>query len=196
MEKEKERFDIHHLKAKEYSSCTKFFLPSLLIDSKITSFQTLFKLGFINCYLNDNTKGYKNYEKDGVLLLFNPSVSFKENSWDLLDDVITKKSNYICSLSYNYCIEAYWMRISDKFLPNMRYYYKKGFYSQMSKNLIPYLNDTERRIIQKEPNFQKGKELEMGLAEGEMDNLELASIPSKSDWLLDLSKYIKNEETK
>jgi hypothetical protein len=186
------RVDLHKLLKPEgkYSSCTKFMLYSAKLPASIISYDTLKRLGFIDVFLYDETEGNQSYYKDCILLVFNPSVSFWEGDYGKLKDLMKSRPNFLKEIEYGYCVGGFWLKIGEEFGKNLRWYYKKGLYSQFPKRYIDSLNDTEKRICSMDENYRVGLEKKLGVDEGGLEGIELASIPERKDYTF---KFIKDD---
>ena len=181
-----ERVDLHHLHKDGYSSCSIWLLPSVLLNPKITDWQILNKLGFVNCYLYNKVEGMKEYHKDGILIILNPSYSFYQEDWQSFRGVIEEYKNFIEFIDFGNLIFGFWMGISPQFLPNVRYYYKLGKFSLINPKYISYLNEREKKIVLQDELYRKKLEFDLGLEEDELLGEELASKPSPEEYIFKL----------
>lgn len=195
---EEKKGNLHEVLKKngEYNSCTRMLLPSIMLPIPQFSLEGMKILGFINCYLIDKTEGMKNFHKDGILLLFCPSVSFFEERWEFFIQLVKGRSNFIELIEYNDYLFGIWMGVDKKYLPNLRWYYRKGFYSEFPKNLIPFLPEKEAKIVKRDELYQRSIEISLGLEEGELNNVELKSIPEPEEYTINLTNYIKKKDEK
>lgn len=191
--KEQERVDLfeYYKKSGKFSYTSRFLLPSIDLNEKISDYELLRRMGMINIFLYDKTEGFAEYHPNSLLLIFNPSVSFYEEHWEDFSNLIKSYPNFICENYYDYCIYGYWMRIHNKFGDRLRYLVKLGKFSLFPKNYVTFLHENEQKICNRDYNFQKRLEIRLGLKEGSLDDKELASIPDKEEYTF---KYIKNEE--
>lgn len=183
------RKDLSILRKDGWSSASRFLLPSILLSPRLTNFDVLKKMGFINLFLYDETEGKQKFYKDSVGLLFNPSYSFFENDWNEFIEMMQSYKNLIEIVDYGDLVFLLWFRISHPFLPNLRYNFKLGKFSQFPKNYLAYLNDTERRVCLMDDNYRIGLEKSLGLEEGDLEGVELASVPDKESYVFDFNKY-------
>ena len=192
----KQRVDLHKILRPngKYNSCTSFLLPSIGLKVPEFSLNGLQVLGFVNTYLHNYTKGYENYKKDCLLLLFNPSISFFEEKWQFFEELIKRKENFKEIIEFDYCIFGIWLGIENKHLPNLRWYYKKGFYSHFPKSMHSILLDEYGKIVKVDEVYRRSVEKKLGLEEDSLIGVELASIPEKEEYCLDLTELIKKKE--
>lgn len=181
---EKERKNLQYLKGAEYNSCTNFLLYSIRLNEKIISYNTLKKLGFINCYLYNKTGKGVVYHKDSLALLFNPGKSFYEETWDEFVEYAKTCNNLIEIVELDYCVILLWFKIFPEYLPNLRQNYKAGFFSRFKRNYSRHLNPRERAICERSRELQMKLEISLGLEENELDGIELATKPEKEDYTL------------
>jgi len=193
METEKERVDLfqYYRADGKFSSASLFLLPSVDLSPKITDFQSLKKIGFLNIYLYDETEGFIGHYPDSLLLIFNPSVSINEDYWESFETILKSYNNFICVNYYDYCIYGVWMKISDKFNKNLRFLFEIGKFSKFGNNYISFLGNFEQNICKQDEEYRLKLEKRLGLKEGYLIGRELASIPDKPSYTF---KYIKNEE--
>lgn len=177
-----ERRDIHYMHKDGFNSCSIWLLPSILLNPKITDWQTLNRLGFINCYLYNKTNIGVVYHPNSILIILNPSYSFFEEDWESFKTVIEEYKNYLEFVDFGNLIFGFWMSISPQFLPNLRYYYKLGQFSMFPKTIIPYLNEREKKIVLQDELYRKKLEFDLGLPEDELLNKELASKPERTEY--------------
>lgn len=188
-ESKEERVSLHEYYPK-YSSCTYFLLPAIQLTSSITTVEVLKKLGFIGCFLIDKTEGNKEVEENGLLLVFNPSISFLESDWELFLTVMANCKNLINVLKYDEYVYGFWFKIHADF-KDVKTLFKRGQFSLFPEKLIVYLPDKQKKICLKDKNFQKILEKDLGLVEGHLDDMELCSIPDPGSYTF---IYVKDEK--
>lgn len=188
-ESKEERVSLHEYYPK-YSSCTYLLLPAIQLTSSITTVEVLKKLGFIGCFLIDKTEGNKEVEDNGLLLVFNPSVSFLESDWELFLAVMASCKNLINVLKYDEYVWGFWFRIHPDF-KDVKTLFKRGQFSKFPEKLIAYLPDKQKKICLKDKIYQKALENKLGLIEGHLDDMELCSKPEPDSYTF---MYVKKEE--
>lgn len=193
MEKE-ERIDIFdYYPPKRSSLATLFLLGSIKLSPLLTNFTTLEHMGFVNLFLYDETEGNIEYYEDGILLVFNPSVSFFVQNWSNFELAMKEYKNFITVVKYDYCLYGVWFKIHKEFSQgNLRYLFKKGEYSKFPKNYATYLIGDCEKIVKQEEDYRIKLEKRLGLEDGELIGKELASVPEKESYTF---KYLKiNQE--
>ena len=181
------RIDIHS-KYKKYNSATDFLLPSLKLNPIMMDYEKkLKKLGFINLFLYDETEGKKEFYPDSLLLIFNPSVSFKEEHWNNFLEVM-KAYPVIEYIDYGYYIYGFWIKIHEDFKKNLRYYFKLGKFSQFPSKLHPFMREDVKKICKLDDGYRKNLEKKLGYNEGDFIGTELYDIPDKSSYTFKLEK--------
>lgn len=183
---EEDRVNLHEYYAK-YNLASKFLLPSLLLDDRIVSFDKLKLLGFIGVFLYDETEGNVRYFPNSLLIILNPSVSFKELHWESVLELFKKYPNFIEYIEYDEYIYGIWFKIHDKFGNNLRNLFKLGKYSEFPASYIMFLTENAKKVCKQDAGLQKEKEKELGLEEGDLNGAELASIPNREDYVF---KYL------
>lgn len=180
-------------KSNRYSKATVYLLPSLLLPSTLIDYEEhLHQMGFENVYLLDKTDGKTLFHKSALLLIFNPSYSFFNEKWQFTEQLFKKRSNFIELIDYKEgsLVFGIWMRTHPSFGNNLRWYFRKGFYSQFPRNYIEKIKeDSAKRICLKDPNYQRGMELKLGLSEGELDGIELDSLVEKEEYTFNFNNY-------
>ena len=184
---EEERIDIGYLRKDGWSLASRFLMPSILLSPKVTDFNSLKRMGFVNIFLYDYTEGQQQYYKNSILLIFQPSYSFYNESWEEFYETMASYKNFVKFIDYKGMRYGFWYSISPTFGNNLRWLFKKGFYSEFPKNYLPYLNETERKISLRDSHYQRGMEMKLGLEEGDLDGVELASLADKEDYCIDLT---------
>lgn len=168
----------------KFSLASRFLLPSLKLHTRL-NWHTLEIMGFVGIFLYDETEGKTKYYKNSLLIIFQPSVSFKEEHWKMFENVI--KNNYPSLLEYiqyDEFVYGFWMKIGEEFGKNLRYYFKLGRYSEFPANYAnKYLNEYEKNVCKKDENLQKTIEEKLGLTEGQLNNCELESIEEKTNYI-------------
>lgn len=189
MEKE-ERIDVFdYYPPKRGSLATLFLLGSVKLSPSLTSFTMLERMGFVNLFLYDETEGNIEYYEDGILLIFNPSVSFYTENWNIFVQTMEEYKNFISVVKYDYCLYGFWFKIHNEFSQgNLKYLFKKGEYSKFPKNYTEYLIGDCKKIVKQEEEYRFKLEKKLGLEEGELIGKELASIASKESYTF---KYLK-----
>lgn len=189
-ESKEERVSLHEYYPK-YSSCTYYLLPAIQLTHSLTQADTLKKLGFIGCFLIDKTEGNKEVYENGVLLIFNPSISFLENNWDKFFYAMSTYKNLVNVIRYDEYVYGFWFTIAPE-LGNVKTLFKRGQFSKFPQKLIVDLqNEKRKKICLKDKNYQKDLEIKLGLDEGQLDDEELDEIPSKDSYTF---VYVKEEE--
>lgn len=168
----------------KFSLTSRFLLPSLKLDTRF-DWNTLEVMGLVNVFLYDETEGKNKYYKNSLLLIFQPSVSFKTEHWDMFEKVIkTSYPTLVEYIVYEEYVYGFWMKIGEEFGENLRYSFKLGKYSQFSKNYVNnYLDKNCQKICNKDKEYQKKLEESLLLYEGMLDNCELASIEDKKNYI-------------
>lgn len=190
-----ERVDLFQYYRKNGKNCLSslFLLPSLMLNPNITDYQSLQRMGFLMIALYDETEGFARYYKNSLMIVYNPSVSFKAEYWDKFSEIMKNYSNFICENYYDDYVYGYWFKINPAFGENLRLLFKQGKYSEFPKNYLQLLPDTQQRICKKDKNYQKGLELKLGLEDGELEGCELESIADKESYTFKYVKTVKNE---
>lgn len=148
-------------------------------------------MGFINLFLDDYSSGKRHYNRNAGLMLFNPSISFVEDG--KFEEVITyfkQRPNFIECVDYGYYIYGVWLIFKYEGLRNL---YKKGLFSKFPKAYYIYLDKFELDVCTKNKNWQSTLEKRLGLEDGDLEEVELASKPDIEDFVFDLRKFVKNE---
>ena len=187
-ESKEERVSLHEYYPK-YSSCTYYLLPAIQLTHSLTQADTLKKLGFIGCFLIDKTEGNREVYENGVLLIFNPSISFLENNWDKFIYAMSTYKNLSDIIRYDEYVYGFWFAIIPEF-GNVKTLFKKGQFSKFPQKLIVYLHDKRKKICLKDKDYQKALEIRLGLNEGQLDDAELDEIPSPDSYTF---IYVKEE---
>lgn len=175
-----ERVDIHKKYKPNgyYSDCSRFMLASVKFPDELISWENLLHVGFVGCFLIDETEGQERFIKNSILTIYNPSISFYNENWVNLLELLKTRPNFVKYIDYNNLIFGTWHSIDPKFGKNLRFFYRKGFFSEFPASYLPHIkNSKEALICKKDKEYQKIMENKLGLSEGEMDNMELASIP-------------------
>lgn len=190
-----ERINLHALKKeKGYNSVSRFLLPSIMLNPSLTDFNALHYMGYLDAYLYDMTKGKRQYFPNSLLLCFNPSISFFNNGWEDFEKTMKDYPNFIEIIEYNDYIYGLWFKINEeRFGKNLRYFYKRGFFSAFPKQYITFLNDTEKKICTRDKTYQYGLEKRCGLEKGDLEGVELGTLPEKEEYCVNFTKYLKNE---
>lgn len=181
--------NLHSRKNKKWNLTTRYLLPSVNLSSNQFSLELLEILGFVNCYIEDEKKSIDNC----LLLVFQPSKEMYESEkWTYFMAMITKKDGLIEVVEYDLDnrIFGFWLKIWEKFGDNLIFTFKKGKYSLFSDYYKQFLSPHERGICKKDKLLQYKKELDLGLNEGYLDNIELESIPDNEDLKFTLNENI------
>lgn len=179
-----ERIDLfeYYKKDGKHSLASLFLLPSLALNPKLTNWENLKKCGYLSIFLYDNTIGFAEYYPNSLLIIFNPSKSFKEEYWEEFSNVMKGYSNFICENYYDEHVYGYWMKINPYFGHDLRFYFKQGKYSMFPQKYIGHLAENEQKICRKDLKYQRYLENKLGLEEGELDDQELGSKPEKEEY--------------
>lgn len=188
-ESKEERVSLHEYYPK-YSSCTYYLLPAIQLTHNLTQAETLKKLGFIGCFLIDKTEGNKEVEENGLLLIFNPSVSFLKYNWDKFFYAMSTYKNLINIIRYDEYVYGFWFRIHPDF-KDVKILFKRGQFSKFPKKLLEHLTEKRVKICLKDKNYQKALEIKLGLDEGQLDDEELDEKPTPHSYTF---MYVKEEE--
>lgn len=180
---EEQRKDIHYLHKNGYSSCTFFLMPSILLSPNLTNWQTLHKLGFVNCYLYNETGIGEVYYPNSLLIILNPSYSFYQNDWLLFDETLRSYKNFITIIDFKKLIFGAWFKIDEvKFGKNLRYLYKKGHFSAFPLKYIQYLNEKEKKICSMNIEYRNQFAESLGYEGSDFEGIELASKPEPENY--------------
>lgn len=185
-----ERVDLfqYYRKNGKHSLASLYLLPSLMLDPKLTNWETLNKMGYLSLFLYDKTEGFAEYYPNSLLMVYNPSVSFYENHWEDFSKLMKTYNNFICENYYDKYVYAFWFKINPVFGQDLRLLFKQGKYSQFPKNYIAYLSELQQKICKKDIKYREYLENKLGLLEDTLENCELET---KED-LENLNfKYIK-----
>lgn len=169
-----------HSREAKWNLTTKYLLPSVNLSSNTFPFETLRILGFVNCYLEDDKKSIDNC----ILLVFQPSIEiFESEKWDLFIKMMSKKDGLIEIVDYEteYRIFGFWLKIWEKFGNSIIFEFRKGKYSRFPENYKQFLNTNEKGVCKKDKVLQYKIEMDLGLDEGYLDNIELEGIPQEKD---------------
>lgn len=165
---------------KRYNLTSRFLLPSIYLSSTQFPITVLELLGFVDSYLEDDNKSIDNC----LLLIFQPSKEIYESEkWTYFIAMISKNNGLIEIVEYNLedRIFGFWMKMHEKFNNKLIFAFKKGKFSHFPEDYKQLLAPHERAVCKKSKELQAKKEIELGLNEGFLENLELESVPSITD---------------
>lgn len=163
----------------KYSSATLFLLPSVKLSTRLTDYEALKRVGFVNLMLYDETEGFQEFYKDSLLLLFNPSINFKNQYWEEFVNVMKNYPNFITLNDYGYLCYGIWMKM---YFPEVKTLFKLGKYSKFPPQYVKLLDDREQKICKMDANYRYGLEKSLLLDEGFLENIELSDIPTKESY--------------
>lgn len=163
----------------KYSSATLFLLPSVKLSTRLTDFQALKKVGFVGCFLYDESEEFELFYKNSLLLVFCPSVSFHNEYWEEFVNVMKNYPNFITLNDYGYLCYGIWMKM---YFPEVKTLFKLGKFSKFPKDFIKLLDDREQKICKMDANYRYGLEKRLGLDEEDLVEAELESIPAKESY--------------
>lgn len=187
------RIDIHKQYPK-WGSSARYLLPSILLSPKISSFETLSKMGFVTVILYDYTEGKKLFHKDCIGLLMNPSYTFFENGWEEFMETMHTYNNFVEIVDYECMIFLLWFKIHPQFLPNLRYFFKAGQFSMLPQKLHGFLSEKERKICQMDVGYRNKFAESLGYTGEDFEGIQLESLPDRKEYCLDLTELIKKKE--
>lgn len=188
-----ERVDLfeYYKKDGKHSLASLYLLPSLMLNPKITDWDNLKRFGYLNLFLYDKTEGFAKYYPNSLLIIMNPSKSFRYEHWEDFSNIMKSYNNFICENYYDDYVYGYWMKINAIFGQDLRILFKQGKYSEFPKNYLTFLSENQKKVCNKDKTYQKNLEIRLGLKDGELDNCELDSKDSVENYTF---RYIKHEK--
>jgi hypothetical protein len=188
-----EREDLHKIYNPEgkFNSASKFLLPSLKLHTRL-DWQNLKLMGFVGVFIYDYTENKVKYYKNSLLLIFNPSKTFKETHWNNFSKVIKSYPNLLEYIEYSTYVYGFWMKIggvSEDFGVNLRYLFKQGKFSEFPTVYVEkYLEGAEQKVCKKDENYQYGLEKNLLLEHGDLNGMELESIPDRETYIFNFKQ--------
>lgn len=172
--------NLHARKKHKWNLASRFLIPAIYLSSNQFPLSTLELLGFVDSYLEDDSKSIDNC----LLLIFQPSREIYESEkWTYFIAMISRNNGLIEIVEYSLedRIFGFWMKMHEKFHNKLIFAFRKGKYSYFPEDYKQLLAPLEKAICKKDKTLQAKKEIELGLKEGFLSNLELENVPSELD---------------